>query len=629
MVDPLFEAVFREAPHGMAVLTPEGLYVKVNARFERLTGYDAHALVGRSFEDITPPEDVPLSWDVRDLVARTGTGTAHKRLVRRDGGVVWVSMTCSMVRDEAGEPRFVVAQYEDLTARIDAAERLHESEARFRSAFEQAPFGMCLIGFDGCFVRVNRAGCQILGFADEVELVGRPANATMHPDDLPDSVKSAERVREGIVPAGESERRFLRPDGSLVFTRGRTTLVRDADARPVCFLSHFVDVTEEKRRAEDQARLEEQVRRAQRQEALGRLAGGIAHDFNNLLSVILSSASIARRRTAEPRVVEMIDGIQAAASRSAALTRQLLILGRQDLVAAELLDVGEVLGAFEHIVRRTLGEDVAVSIDREADVPPVEIPRAHLEQVLLNLTVNARDALPRGGCLRFEARRARPEDLARAGLPDGGWVALTCADDGVGMAPDVAALVFEPFYTTKPHGQGTGLGLTIVYNVVAKAGGHVDVESAPGRGTRFRVLLPASARPPEPDERTDDAPSGTGRGERVVVVEDEPALLRLVATLLGEFGYEVVPFGDPREALAWFRAGAPPVNLLLSDVVMPGLSGAELVSALAPIQPAMRVVLMSGHTADRLAGHDLTNVAFLQKPFQAMELLGTVRRALS
>jgi two-component system, cell cycle sensor histidine kinase and response regulator CckA len=376
------------------------------------------------------------------------------------------------------------------------------------------------------------------------------------------------------------------------------------------------DITERQRDAEERAELEHRLAQAQRLESVGQLAGGVAHDFNNLLSVILTCVGFAQRElSADHPVRDDVEEIGHAADRAAALTRQLLMFSRREVVKPEVLDVGDLVRDLERLLNRTLSERIALRIVVGPGLVPVLADRAQLEQVLVNLALNARDAMPDGGTLSIALSAA-----------DGG-VRITVADDGVGMPEDVRERAFEPFFTTKDRGEGTGLGLATVHGIVTEAGGTVDLQSVPGRGTVVTIHLPGCdepVTPPQPPLEPGERPPAPAT---VLVVEDQEPVRRQARRILEDHGYEVREAGGGDEALAaWER-----VDVLVTDVVMPGMSGQQLAQVARERNPDLRIVYMSGHTEDLLVrdGARARNIAFVQKPFTRASLLRAVEDALA
>jgi CheY-like chemotaxis protein len=362
-------------------------------------------------------------------------------------------------------------------------------------------------------------------------------------------------------------------------------------------------------------------------EAIGRLAGGIAHDFNNLLGVISGYSELLRHRYPDHPGADRIRQIESAGSRAAGLTRQLLAFSRKQVLEPKVVDVGALVGDLGRMLQRLLGEDVRLTIRSEADVDPVRADPTQLEQVVMNLTVNARDAMPLGGELTISVGMTEA-DARDASLPAGRYVALSVRDTGCGMDAATLSHVFEPFFTTKERGKGTGLGLATVYGIVKQTGGCVRVESAPGAGSTFTILLPPTQERSAPAQLAAAPPRG-GR-ETVLVVEDEPGMLELARETLEQNGYSVLAASSGDEALRLAASHATSIELLLTDVVMPGIGGPALAERLTRRQPRLRVVFMSGYTADRIAHHGALaeGTLLLQKPFRADALLRKVAQAL-
>ena len=394
------------------------------------------------------------------------------------------------------------------------------------------------------------------------------------------------------------------------------------------------DADAEQRRAEEERKeLEGRLRQSERLESVGQLAGGVAHDFNNLLAVILNySAFLAERVKGDPDANHDAEEIRRAAERAGALTRQLLVFSRQEVVDPQVLHLNAVVAETETLLRRTLGEHVRLETRLDPDLRRIKADPSQLEQVLVNLAVNARDAMPTGGALTIETANVEIDEdyaRARAGMPTGRAVRLTVSDTGRGMPSDVADHAFEPFFTTKGKGQGTGLGLATVYGIVTQAGGHVDLCTEPGIGTSFHVYMPvteeaAAFRPASRESLL------RASGETVLVVEDESAVRELAARILFGHGYAVMQAGDAEEAVALANGDADPPDVLLTDVVMPGVSGPALAERLRAEHPRLAVLYMSGYTADFVARQDLVgeDVALIEKPFDAQALLRSVQDVL-
>jgi signal transduction histidine kinase len=376
--------------------------------------------------------------------------------------------------------------------------------------------------------------------------------------------------------------------------------------------------------------LEEQFRQAKKLEAIGRLAGGIAHDFNNLLTIINGYTSIVQSSlSAHDRNCEMLAEVLKAGDRAAALTAQLLAYSRKQLLQPRIIDLNELLAGTEKMLRRIIGEDIDLHLAPAQGLHRVKVDPAQMEQVVMNLCVNSRDAMPRGGRLDIETGNLTLADPGRGELQPGAHVVLTVRDTGCGMDQDVLGHLFEPFFTTKEQGKGTGLGLAMVYGTVKQSGGQVEVESQPGRGTVFRILLPAVL--PTPAEPTRPAFAGLPRGsETVLLVEDEEAVRKLTAHLLTQIGYTVLVAAGGEQALQIVANHRGPLHLLMSDVVMPRMSGRQVAEAVKVVHPAVKVLFQSGYTDDALLRHGIeaSEQDLILKPFTLTDLARRVREVL-
>ena len=448
--------------------------------------------------------------------------------------------------------------------------------------------------------------------------------ANLHPDDR-DRVLAAHALPYEIDHQ-ILEFRFRRPDGSYLWVRDEKRLLRDAAGGPTEIVGSWTDVTQ-------RIQLEEQLRTAQRLEAIGRLAGGVAHDFNNLLTVISGNGELLARALAPEASEQMLVGeIRDAGERAASLTRQLLAFSRSQVLAPQVLELNGAVARIEGMLRRLIGEDIELACALAPEAGFVRVDPGQLEQVIVNLAVNARDAMPRGGRLTLETH-AGELDAARClehpGMAPGRYARLAVRDTGAGMSPEVRQRIFEPFFTTKPAGAGTGLGLATVHGIVAQSGGRIEVESEPGRGTCFTILLPSVDAPaPAAEQRPAPAPA-RGR-ETILLVEDEEGVRRIARIALESRGYRVLGAANGRAAVAVADQHGDEIDLLVTDLVMPGMSGRELADELRARRPELKVLFISGYVEDALARHGIVEevVAFLHKPFSLAELAGKVREVL-
>ncbi len=514
---------------------------------------------------------------------------------------------------------------EDQAAELEATNaELRESELRYRGLVEHSPDAI-LVHREMRLAFVNDAAAQLLGAADSAELIGRTVLDFVHASDR---VEVVGRInRNGVLrqPTPPLEARMLRLDGATIFveTVGMPFTLDGQQA----VLTIIRDVSERKR-------LEDHVRQAQRMEAVGQLAGGIAHDFNNLLTVITSySAMLLSEQSTSPEVRADLEEIKNAADRAAALTRQLLAFSRRQLLQPRVLDVNELTLNLEKMLRRLLREDIELVTELEPALGLVHADPGQLEQVIVNLAVNARDAMPDGGRLTIQTGNVTLDEGFGA-LPDGGpgdYVMLAVSDTGHGMTDAVKAHIFEPFFTTKETGKGTGLGLSTVYGIVQQSGASIEVRSQPGSGTTFTIYLPlASAARARRDVPPPRAPVSVG-SETILLVEDEERVRRAARRILEASGYTVLEAATGAEAVKLCETHPTPIGLVVTDMVMPEMGGRELFAHVARLRPEAKILFMSGYTEDATL-HDnalAPGAMFLDKPFTPTTLTQKVREALA
>ena len=482
---------------------------------------------------------------------------------------------------------------------------------------------------DGLITSWNAGAEQMYGYTAE-EIVGHPV-AQLVPPGLAGQLSSVlGRLGRGEVrPPYETKR--LRKDGSIIEVSVTVSPILDASGTVIGASTVSRDLTERNRAEAARRALERQLQSAERLETLGRLAGGIAHDFNNLLAAILSYAGFVADETADrPAVRADAEQIQAAAQRAAALTRQLLVFSQREITQPEALDLNVAIDGISNLLSISIGAHVDLQVVPATRLPAIMADRGQIGQILLNLAINARDAMPHGGTLTIATSPIELDGgyaCLHPGVKPGPYVELTVRDTGTGMSAEVAAHIYEPFFTTKPMGKGTGLGLSTVHAIVTQAGGSATVESAENAGTTFRFYFPAVAAAAYP-MAPDTAPGARGREATILVVDDEPAVLEVTARILRKNGYRTLEAGTYEEALA--TASSQDFQLLLTDTMMPGMSGATLAELVTEMKPGMPVLHMSGYAADVLSPgriHD-GELAFIQKPFTAPALLDKVSAVL-
>ncbi len=510
--------------------------------------------------------------------------------------------------------------------RSRVASDLERSLAELRAIFDSTAVGMTLVDPAGFVVKANPALQEFLGFPGE-EIRGRHFSEFFHPDDRAAGFPLYSQLLSGALESYQTEKRFLRKDGRVVWGRVTASLVKGGEPSAGFAIGLVEDFT-------DRRQLQTEMQQAGKMEAVGRLAGGIAHDFNNILNVILGCGELALTELQHaPETRRLVEEILTSADRAALLTRQLLAFSRKQNLETRVLDPGGVVQEMAQLLRRVLGEDIEIMVSNQPGSARIRADRGQLEQVLMNLTVNSRDAMPSGGRLTIETAPVVLDEAFVAlhpGSRPGPHVRLSVADTGRGMPPEVLARVFEPFFTTKEASKGTGLGLATVYGIVKQSSGYITVESAPDRGTRFDIYLP------QVDEPVAAAPAAAPplvRGhESILVVEDEPSLRKLLQTMLATMGYDVrvAPSAPAAVEMCAADAASLPVDLLLTDIVMPEMNGREVARRVRELRPEIKVLYMSGYTGDVLLQHGELedDASMIAKPFSRDALASKVREAL-
>jgi PAS domain S-box-containing protein len=620
-----------------------GPFLYLSPQVKTILGYDPHDCLAdsRFWWDHLNPEDQPRalledSWEEGRLFQM------EYRMRRHDGEEIWVRDEATIVRDPATGKRLTRGLLVDITEQRRAQTALGESEERYRTFVAQSSEGIyrmeheppipCQLSIDeqlawgyqhGYMAECNDAMARMYGRACAQELIGKGLSEFLILHDpvtrlfMERFIRGGYRIsdEESIEMDAQGQRRIFRNtmvgtiiDGHWVRTWGITR-----------------DITERKY-------LEEQLRNAQQLEAIGRLAGGVAHDFNNILSIIMGHAQLLLATGVDERSRTGLEQMQRAAERAASLTQQLLAFSRKQVLQPKVLDLNESVTDVEKMLSRVIGEDIELIAKLHPSLMMVKADPSQLEQVLINLAVNARDAMPQGGKLSMETSNIELQtDEARdLDLAPGFFVMLTVSDTGNGMDPVTLTHAFEPFFTTKPMGKGTGLGLSTVYGIVKQSGGGIRVESEPGRGTTVRIYLPATDADRNRQVSRLMSSSVAGGIETILVAEDEPDLRELTRIFLESYGYKVLEAGSAEEAIRIADKLHQPIHLLLTDVIMPGMSGRQLAEKILSQNANTKIVYMTGYTDDMIVQHKVLEpgVQLLQKPFTKAELALKVRSTL-
>jgi PAS domain S-box-containing protein len=614
LVESIDDVVFR--------LDREQRCVDAFGRWLEREGFKPGDLIGRRIDEIVGPEAAPIH-EMANRRALAGETLTYDWILPTRRGDHHMQTTLSPLRSPSGEIIGIVGVGRDISLRVEAGRELQ----RWARIFEHAGWGVAIVSADGETIEsVNPAFALMHGWPVD-ELRGRPMA------DLSPPTRRDEFLRKGAAP-GEKAHRIWETE--RVHRNGMTfpalidaTAVKDAEGSVICYAVNVQDLTERRR-------AEEQLRQAQKMEAVGRLAGGVAHDFNNMMMIIMgfSDFLLTTLERNDPRWADA-DEIRKAADRAMHLTRQLLGFGRQQLVARQALSLNEVVSGMERMLRPLLGENIRLITQLSVGLGAVEADYGQLEQVVMNLVLNARDAMRGGGRITIETLDVDlPEGYAyrQVGIdiPAGPYVMLVVSDTGHGMAPEVKARLFEPFFTTKPTTHNTGLGLATVYGIVVQSAGYIWVDSEPEKGTAFRICFPRVDSEDEtstPSERLSEPTRGS---ETILLVEDEHAVRTVATRVLRNQGYSVLAASNGEEALATAEKVAGAIDLVLTDVIMPDMGGPDLVQQLVQRWPGVRVLYMSGYAeGDKVRiGIEDSATSFLQKPFSADSLIFTVRQVL-
>jgi PAS domain S-box-containing protein len=609
---------------GMAIVNGMGIYSYANVAFALMMGYESvEEIVGKTWKQIADPRDASsIEEDIAKALAEVGKWFGPLTMHRRDGSAFSMEMAVTKLPNGGA-----VCACRDVTDRRRAENALFEAENKFRTLIEQvaAISYIAELGMDGQWLYVSPQIESIFGYEPDEWLAMSTGWLKCIPAEDHATIRAAEEAAARGEPY-QLEYRVIRKDGNIVWVSDTAVVVQGSDRHPV-MEGLILDITERKL-------LETQLQQSHRMEAVGRLAGGIAHDFNNLLTIIKGYAELASNRAGITQPLNAdIQQIGNAAERASTLVRQLLAFSRKQVMQPRAIDLNTVVLGLDSLLRRLMSEDIEMLTHCEDIVGTVRADPAQIEQVIMNLVVNARDAMPQGGRLTIETANVQLDaNYARdhATVRPGSYVMLAVSDTGVGMDQETQAHIFEPFYTTKGGGHGTGLGLSTVYGIVKQSGGYIWVYSEPGQGTAFKVYLPVVDAAIESKAAQPEAPAASKGTEAVLLVEDEEAVRELARVVLAAQGYQVIVAENPAHAEELSIKHGHEIQLLLTDVVMPGMSGHDLARRVNARYPKIRVLYMSGYTDNVIAHGGVLErgVSFLQKPFTPRVLAAKVREVL-
>lgn len=625
-----FFPILHKAPYGIALIDNDGKFIYINPAFTNITGYALEDISsGRKWFHIVSffveyREEI-IKSQKRDVVEKCIEKTFS--ITCKNGEIKEIEFRPTLLDDG----RIVVILF-DITERKRAEEALSHSEEQYRLIAENTKDLICTLDLQGNFHYVSPSFKEVLGYSPE-ELRDLNAFSLIHPDDREPTMKI---YQQALInkEARNAEFRFRHKNGNWCVFESVGNWIFNGNGAPRESVLVSRDITERKQAEEKMAALQVQLGQSQKMEAIGRLAGGIAHDFNNILAVIQGYSDLCLSGIPKENPLrEDIQEITNAVKRAANLISQLLAFSRRQTMEMEVINLNPLLQNLEKMLRRVIGEDVELVTTLPDDLGRVKADPGQIEQILLNLTVNARDAMPSGGKLTIETANVTLKENNRQNhmvLTPGHYVMISITDTGLGMTQEVKERIFEPFFTTKEIGKGTGLGLSMVYGIVKQSGGHIGVDSEPGKGATFRIYLPRVDEPVvEVDEKEIGGPP-LGN-ETILVVEDEEEVRKLVARSLKKQGYKVLEASQGKEVFSLCEEQGGPIHLMVTDVVMPEMTGVELAKHIKQVYPEIKVLYMSGYTSDRVAV-DCENVEkgieFIQKPFTGYKLARKIREVL-
>ena len=606
--------------YAIYMLDPDGFVSSWNAGARRFKGYLTHEILGQHFSRFHTPEDQAAGMPARALAQALAEGKfeAEGWRVRKDGGRFWAHVVIDPIYDEHGTLLGYAKVTRDVTERKKAEDALRESEQRFRLLVQGVTdYAIYMLSPEGKVSNWNVGAERIKGYTWD-EIVGQHFSRFYTEQDRGAGVPKLALSTAARVGRYEAEGWRLRKDGTRFWAHVVIDAIRDAGGELVGFAKITRDLTEKKAAAEALEKANVALFQAQKMESIGQLTGGIAHDFNNLLSVLSSGLELLnlnRRTNADDKT---FDSMRRAVDRGATLTQQLLAFARQQPLEAETRNINRVISGFESVLRRAGNASIDFNLSLDPNAYSAVIDSARLESALLNLVVNARDAMPDGGRLSVTTANVTLKQGEVAALPAGRYVTVTVSDTGTGMSPETISRAFEPFYTTKEIGKGTGLGLSQVYGFIKQSEGEVVIRSVQGEGTAISIYLPAVTG--AVNESVDDG------SELVLIVEDEPDLMDVAASLFISMGYQVLTAACSQEAIGLLASH--PVDILFSDVIMPdGMNGVELANFTREHYPDVKIMLASGYAlpALKIAHLNLSDFSFVNKPYRLADLARALR----
>lgn len=630
--EALYRSLFEAANVGKSITFPTG-EINANKAFADMLGYSRDEIQNKTWQEITPPEEIDAIQKILAPLLNGEQNSARftKRYIHKNGSYIWADVSVAIHRDQNGQPLHFITTIVDITEHKKTEEERQKFVMLADSSSEF--IGMCDLNFNPFYV--NPAGIRMVGLPDMAAACQVRVKDYFFPEDqrLITEEFFPRVLREG---GGDVEIRLRHfQTGEPIWMFYYLFSLCDASGEAVGWATVSRDITEHKRAEEETERLQAQLQQAQKMESVGRLAGGVAHDFNNMLSIILGYTDMALENidSTQP-LYDDLKEVHKAAERSAALTRQLLAFARKQIAEPKILELNDVVGDMLKMLQRLIGEDIDLVWMPGADLGLVMIDPAQVDQILANLCVNARDAISGVGKVTIETCNATFDAIYCAehpGFLPGAYVMLAVSDDGIGMDKETVANIFEPFFSTKAPGKGTGLGLSTVYGIAKQNNGFINVYSEPGKGTTFKIYLQKHETESEVFQIKTDTQVPTGGNETVLFVEDEAMIMELGKRMLENLGYQVLAANTPHEAIQLSKEYSDAIDLLITDIVMPEMNGKELAEQLKNDRHGLKILFMSGYTANVIAHHGILNegLNFLPKPFSNKELALKIRKALT
>lgn len=610
--------------YAIYMISPEGIVRSWNAGALRFKGYTAEEIVGQHFSRFYTEEDRASNVPQRALqiALEQGKFEGEGWRMRKDGSRFWAHVVIDPIRDEQGNLIGFAKVTRDITERKHEAEALHTSQEQFRLLVQGVTdYAIYMLSPAGTITNWNAGAKRIKGYDDE-EVIGTHFSRFYTEEDRAKGLPAkalATAAKEGRF---ENEGWRIRKDGSRIWAHVVIDPIHDETGALIGYAKVTRDISERREAAQALEKTKEALFQSQKLEAIGKLTGGVAHDFNNLLNVIVTGIDVLAHEVATPTGIRMLESMRRAASRGANLTQQLLTFARQQPLKQDKYNINRGIQSFEAVLRRASKNSLVFNISLEPALPEVMIDATQFEAALLNLVVNARDATPDGGMITLSTSTVQLADNEVKFLPAGRYVRVTVKDTGTGMMPDVAARAVEPFFTTKPVGKGTGMGLSQVYGLVQQSGGDLVIDTEIGMGASVSLFLPALDGQVDEREGTEEH---TG-SDKALVVDDQPDVLEVAVELFRAMGYEVLSANNGEQALDILKR-TPSIDVLFSDVVMPGISGIELGKQARSINPRIKVILASGYAAPALQAQDgaIKEFELLTKPYRMAEVIKKLR----